>query len=52
MRTTYLGDGLYAEHEGWRVRVYASNGITTTNEVWLDGEMLAKLNQFMTGENR
>jgi len=41
----YLGDGLYAEedHPG-RMRLYASNGITVTNEVFLDGDMLAQLN--------
>lgn len=44
----YLGDGLYAEHQGYQVRLYAFNGITTTDEVFLDREMLARLNEYMT----
>jgi len=36
----YLGDGLYAEYDGWQVRLFASNGETTTNEVFLDPAVL------------
>lgn len=47
---TYLGDGLYAEDQGWQIRLFAANGITVTNEVFLDREMLAVLNVYaMTG---
>lgn len=44
----YLGDGLYAEHQGHQVRLYASNGITATDQVFLDREMLTKLMEYMT----
>lgn len=43
----YLGDGLYAEDQGYQIRLYASNGLTTTNEVFLDQSMLQKLNNWV-----
>lgn len=46
----YLGDGLYAEDQGYQIRLYASNGLETTNEVYLDREMLAKLNKWTARE--
>ncbi len=40
---TYLGDGLYADlvDDGYQVRLFASNGIRVTNEVFLDAHVLA-----------
>ena len=35
---TYLGDGLYAEFDGFQIRVFASDGERTTNEIFLEGE--------------
>jgi hypothetical protein len=32
----YLGDGLYAEYDGHQIRLFASDGETTTDEVFLD----------------
>lgn len=36
MEPVYLGDGLYMDYDGYQVRLYASNGIETTNEVFLE----------------
>ena len=36
----YLGDGLYADFDGWQVRLYASNGVSATNTVYLEPEVL------------
>jgi hypothetical protein len=36
----YLGDGLYVDHDGYQVRLYASDGISVTNEVFLDPRTL------------
>ncbi len=33
---TYLGDGLYAKFDGFQIELYASNGITVSNRVFLD----------------
>lgn len=33
---TYLGDGAYASYDGYQVRIYTSDGIRTTNEVYLE----------------
>lgn len=43
----YLGDGLYVEDQGYQIRLYASNGITVTAEVFLDREMLAGLMKYV-----
>jgi len=32
----YLGDGLYAEYNGESIRLFASDGVTTLSEVFLD----------------
>lgn len=37
----YLGDGLYAAFDGWQIRLYAHNGVTATNEVFLEPQVLA-----------
>jgi hypothetical protein len=37
----YLGDGLYASFDGWQIRLYADNGLGTTNEVFLEPSVLA-----------
>ena len=38
--TDYLGDGLYAEFDGFQFRLYASDGISVTNEVFLEPEVM------------
>jgi hypothetical protein len=40
MKKTYLGDGLYAEYDGYQIELYASNGVTKTNIVYLDSHVL------------
>lgn len=32
----YLGDGLYASYDGYQLRLYTSDGISVTNEVFLE----------------
>ena len=41
----YLGDGAYAETGHWpgQVRVYTSDGISSTNEVFLEIDMIDQL---------
>lgn len=36
----YLGDGLFANFDGYQVELYASNGIAKTNVVYLDPGVL------------
>jgi hypothetical protein len=33
---TFLGDGLYADFDGYNVEIFASNGIIRTNRVFLE----------------
>jgi hypothetical protein len=39
-KPVYLGDGLYAGFDGWQIRLAAHNGVATTNEVFLEPEVL------------
>ena len=39
----YLGDGLYADYDGFQIRLWASDGVTMTNEVFLDPYVLQNL---------
>lgn len=36
----YLGDGLYVDFDGYAIRLYASNGIHTLSEVFLEPQVL------------
>lgn len=47
MEKTYLGDGLYAEFDGFQIRVYASDGISYTNEVFFEGANLQAFLNFV-----
>ena len=48
---TYLGDGLYASWDGYQIRLYTqrlwSDQTARTHEVFLDGSVLAKFEQFV-----
>lgn len=37
---TYLGDGLYATHDGYQVELFAHDGIRKTNQVYLSPQTL------------
>ena len=39
--STYLGDGLYVSSDGWQIRIFAHDGISATNEVFLEPQVLA-----------
>jgi hypothetical protein len=39
-RPVYLGDGLYAEFDGWEIRLFAHNGVSSTNQVFLEPSVL------------
>lgn len=35
-KKVYLGDGLYAEFDGYHIEVYASNGVTNGPSIYFD----------------
>jgi hypothetical protein len=43
---TYLGDSLYASFDGYYIRLYASDGRSTTDEVYLHGNVLVAFLRF------
>ncbi len=45
-RKVYLGDGAYAEFQGYEILVTTENGIKTTNTVVLDPAALRTLIEF------
>jgi hypothetical protein len=42
----YLGDGVYAEFDGFAVTLTAENGIEVSNRIVLEPEVIAALNRF------
>ena len=36
----YIGDGLYADFDGWQIELYAYNGVNKTNAVYLEPDVL------------
>lgn len=36
LKKTYLGDGVYAEYDGYQVRVFTSDGLCDTNEIFFE----------------
>lgn len=47
MKKTYLGDGVYAEFDGWVVQLTTEDGIRTTNTIFLEPEVFLALKQFV-----
>lgn len=44
---TYLGDGLYASYDGFGYTLYAWDGVTRTDQVYLEPAVLDAFNQFV-----
>ena len=42
----YLGDGLYTYFDGYHYVLYASNGLSTTDKVYLDPVVLKKFIEY------
>ena len=42
----YLGDGVYAAHDGFGVWLTAENGLEATDAIYLEPEVLAALTRF------
>lgn len=45
---TYLGDGLFAEYDGWQIKLYASDGIQETNTVYLEPQVLRAFEAYIS----
>lgn len=43
----YLGDGVYVEYTGEQIILSTSDGINTTNKIYLDVEVLSALSAFI-----
>lgn len=47
-RKEYLGDGVYAEHDGYAVVLTTSNGIEQTNRIFLEPEVIRELKKYLS----
>lgn len=47
MRKTYLGDGVFAEYDGWRVRLSTDNGYGLLDTIYLEPEVYINLITFV-----
>ncbi len=45
----YLGDGLYAEFDGYQVALFAHDGIRATNTVYLEPQVLESFLRWIEG---
>lgn len=45
--TIYLGDGLYASHDGVQIRVFSHNGIHETNVVYMEPLVLENFEKWV-----
>ncbi len=43
----YLGDGVYAEYDGYMVKLTTSNGLQDTNTIYLEPGILKSLKLFL-----
>jgi len=46
MKEAYIGDGVYAQFDGYHIWLYTSNGIEQSDKIALEPEVLANLNNF------
>jgi hypothetical protein len=44
----YLGDGVFAHHDGYHIVLTTSNGIIETNKIYLDPWVISGLIQYAT----
>lgn len=47
MKEIHLGDGAYARYDGSELVIYTSNGIHTTNSVYLEQPAISALLAFL-----
>lgn len=47
MKSSYLGDGAYVEWNGYAYVLYTSDGITRTNEIYLERPHIQELMTFV-----
>lgn len=45
----YLGDGVYADFDGWAVILLTSDGVTQRNKIYLEPEVRTALVKFIEG---
>jgi len=51
-RKQYLGDGVYVSDDGYHVILTTSDGISETNTIFLDDDVLAALTKFLESRRK
>ena len=44
----HIGDGVYVHFDGYHVVLETSNGLETTNEIFLEPEVIVAFQQYLT----
>lgn len=47
MSKRYLGDGVYADHDGWHIVLTTEDGTRETNVIYIEPLVLAELEHFI-----
>jgi hypothetical protein len=46
-RKVYLGDAVYAEYDGYMIRLTVEYGVMVTEQIWLEPEVVQSLLDFV-----
>ena len=44
---TYLGDGVYVDHDGYQIVLTTEDGIRATNTIYMEPEVLKALKEYI-----
>ncbi len=47
VRKEYIGDGVYADYDGYHIILTAENGIEVTNRIALEGQVVKSLERYV-----
>lgn len=47
LKSDYLGDAVYAEWDGYQIKLFTSNGITAIDTIYLDPKVQVNLVRFI-----
>ncbi len=52
MAKSYLGDGVYVDHDGYTLTLTTENGVSTTNTIYLEPEIYHALLAYVERQRR
>lgn len=46
VKSVYLGDSVYADNDGWMIRLTTNNGLGASNEIFLEPDVFQALKEY------